>query len=95
VCAYTLDDSGRHASAVACAFLFAGPRYRNELALIVLSTGFFDKQPHERTLRLLHECIHLRLMMDPLRDRAIENIELDRTHRTQPSVAGDERLFMD
>jgi hypothetical protein len=81
------------ANGVAKCFLFGNPKHpQSESALIVLSVSFFDKPVNERNLTLLHECIHLRFMSGPLRERVIESERLDRvtTDLTHQAVSGDD-----
>jgi len=92
----TFFDVRDGASGVACAFVFTGPRYpgNREYARIILSAGFFARTPAEQTLTLLHECIHLRFMMGPLRDRAVAAIELREIHAIPNDVADEEWTFL-
>src|SRR2546422_3001516 len=93
----TFEAVGRSSSGTASAFVFIGPRYSaaSELAMIVLAANFFEKTLNERTLTLLHECIHLRFMIGALRHRVVGSIVLNSAHRPPALLDQDVELFLD
>ena len=80
---------GSVGNVIACAYQRIGPRYqRNEHVQIILSEQFFEAPAARRTLTLLHENIHLLLICDGLRERAIRARELEITHKASSFDVG-------
>ena len=60
----------------------------DEHVQIVLGEQFFEQPADRRTLTLLHESIHLLLICDGLRDRAIQARELEIAHKASSFNVG-------
>jgi hypothetical protein len=92
----TFDSNARSHYGIAATFVYTGPLYRTtEFALILLSPAFFEKSENQQFLTLLHESIHLRFMLGPLRERVIESLDLYRRLETPDDVTDDtQRLFL-
>lgn len=88
------DSNARSVSGIAGAFFYTGPRHPREFALILFSPSFFEKEPHERTLTLLHESIHLRFMLGPMRNRVIGSLELDQIYQVPDVTDPDDQQFL-